>query len=35
MSVAEYEFNDSPESWIKRADNALYQAKGSGKNCVY
>lgn len=35
IGVAEYKPDDTPESWISRADTALYKAKNSGRNSVY
>ena len=32
--VAEYQSNETPKDWFIRMDNALYQAKKSGRNCV-
>jgi len=34
FGVASYQTGDTPKSIIKRADNALYQAKNEGRNCV-
>lgn len=34
IGVAEYKEHDSLESWISRADKALYKAKGNGRNSV-
>lgn len=34
IGVAGYHGNDSTDSFIKRADDALYRAKGSGKNRI-
>jgi diguanylate cyclase (GGDEF)-like protein len=34
FGVTTYEKNDDTESFLKRADDALYKAKHSGKNCV-
>lgn len=34
FGVAEYVENETVESWVSRADNALYKAKEAGKNCV-
>jgi diguanylate cyclase (GGDEF)-like protein/PAS domain S-box-containing protein len=34
VGVAELQANESGEQWLNRADRALYQAKGSGKNTV-
>ena len=34
IGIAELKANDDPESFITRADNALYQAKESGRNRV-
>lgn len=31
MGVAEYRLGDTPESWLVRADDALYQAKQTGR----
>lgn len=35
IGVAEYKADDTPESWISRADKALYKAKDSSRNKVY
>jgi len=35
LGVSEYKINDTPESWIKRADTSLYKAKNDGRNKVY
>lgn len=35
IGVAEYKAYDTPESWISRADAALYKAKENGRNIVY
>jgi diguanylate cyclase (GGDEF)-like protein len=32
--VAEYQSSETPKDWFIRMDNALYQAKKSGRNCV-
>ena len=34
IGVAEYKAHDTPESWISRADTALYKAKDSGRNII-
>ncbi|WP_019027607.1 GGDEF domain-containing protein [Colwellia piezophila] len=34
IGVAEYKAHDTPESWISRADTALYKAKESGRNMI-
>lgn len=34
LGVASYQPDDSVESWIRRADHALYQAKEAGRNRV-
>ena len=34
FGVAQYEADESIESWVARADMNLYRAKGDGKNCV-
>ncbi len=34
FGVAQYELNDSDEKVFKKADDALYKAKESGRNCV-
>lgn len=34
FGVAQYSIGESIESWVGRADSALYRAKGEGKNCV-
>ncbi|MBC3765359.1 GGDEF domain-containing protein [Neptunicella marina] len=31
--IAEYSANETPEQWLERADNALYEAKNAGRNC--
>lgn len=35
IGVAEYKAHDTPESWISRADKALYEAKENGRNKVH
>ncbi len=32
--IAELTINDTPETWLRRADGALYAAKSRGRNCV-
>jgi diguanylate cyclase (GGDEF)-like protein len=34
IGVSEYQANETPDEWLIRADNAMYVAKGSGKNAV-
>jgi len=34
IGVSQYKANDNIESWIERADTALYQAKNAGRNCI-
>lgn len=34
FGVAQYKHNESIEHWVSRADQAMYQAKHEGKNCV-
>ncbi len=34
VGVSQYKSSDSIESWIERADTALYQAKNDGRNCI-
>lgn len=34
FGVTTYSTNDTPDSMIKRADDALYEAKNSSRNCV-
>lgn len=34
FGVAEYRLNESFESFTKRGDNALYEAKEKGRNCI-
>ncbi|MBA6390536.1 GGDEF domain-containing protein [Colwellia sp. BRX10-3] len=35
IGVSEYNIDDTPESWISRADISLYKAKNNGRNKVY
>lgn len=35
IGISEYKVNDTPESWISRADSSLYKAKNEGRNKVY
>lgn len=35
IGVSEYNIDDTPESWISRADISLYKAKNDGRNKVY
>jgi len=35
IGVAEFKVNDTPESWISRADKLLYKVKNSGRNKVF
>lgn len=35
IGVAEYKSHDTPESWISRADSALYHVKENGRNNVH
>jgi diguanylate cyclase len=35
MGIAEMKIDDSFDSLFKRADKALYEAKRSGRNCIY
>jgi diguanylate cyclase (GGDEF)-like protein len=35
IGVSEYKIDDTPESWINRADVSLYKAKNTGRNKVY
>ena len=34
FGVAEYRPHESLDSWLKRADDALYQAKSEGRNTI-
>jgi diguanylate cyclase (GGDEF)-like protein len=34
IGVSQHKIGDSIESWIERADTALYQAKNEGTNCI-
>jgi len=34
VGVSQFKSNDTIESWIERADTALYQAKNEGRNCI-
>jgi len=34
LGVAEYQRDETSEKWLSRADEALYRAKSSGRNCV-
>lgn len=34
IGMSQHKFGDSIESWIERADTALYQAKNEGRNCI-
>ena len=33
IGVSQYKSTDNIESWIERADIALYKAKNEGRNC--
>ncbi|MFP4408231.1 MAG: diguanylate cyclase domain-containing protein, partial [Spirochaetaceae bacterium] len=35
VGVAELEKNERPKAFVRRADQALYQAKAKGKNRVF
>jgi len=35
LGVAEYNSEESSDTWLKRADENLYAAKDKGRNCVY
>ncbi len=35
IGVAKYKKDDTPESWISRADKSLYKAKSEGRNKVF
>ena len=35
LGVAEYNLEESSDTWLKRADENLYAAKDKGRNCVY
>lgn len=35
IGVSEYKNDDTPDSWISRADISLYKAKNNGRNKVY
>jgi diguanylate cyclase (GGDEF)-like protein len=34
VGISQYKPNDNIESWIERADIALYRAKNEGRNCI-
>jgi diguanylate cyclase (GGDEF)-like protein len=34
IGMSQYKKGDTPKELISRADNALYEAKRKGKNCV-
>jgi len=34
LGVAEYQQAETSDSWLKRADDALYQAKENGRNQI-
>jgi diguanylate cyclase (GGDEF)-like protein len=34
IGMSQHNIGDSIESWIERADTALYQAKNEGRNCI-
>jgi len=34
LGVAAYRPGDTPDSLVRRADDALYRAKAQGRNCV-
>jgi diguanylate cyclase (GGDEF)-like protein len=34
IGMSQHKKGDSIESWIERADTALYQAKNEGRNCI-
>ena len=34
FGVASWTKGTTPDTWLKRADDALYQAKANGRNCA-